>query len=183
MAPISPLKIARSIFDSYVEIFERSGDPAAAWGAFYLARRHGFDAPAAINAEVDRFAGAIEFAAFRLLSNLGSTAGDVSFDNKTVGKSGRASKTAMPVALFFGPIDLTSSRLRWRVFASAACPKTRPSQKSRRTTAPIKQRCGMRSKSIPTLATWLLTSLVSPSTPDSNKVGVLKWGYRTRPPR
>ncbi len=87
MAPISGLKLLRSVFDSYVEIFERSGDPAAAWGAFCLARRHGFDLPAAIDAEVDRFAGAIEFNAFRLLTKLGTHDNkEVSLDNETVGK-------------------------------------------------------------------------------------------------
>src|SRR6188508_3412659 len=87
MAPMSGLKLLRSVFDSYVEIFERSGDPAAAWGAFCLARRHGFDLPAAIDAEVDRFAGAIEFNAFRLLTKLGTHDNkEVSLDNETVGK-------------------------------------------------------------------------------------------------
>src|SRR6478735_4312500 len=87
MVPVTPRNLYRSVFDSYVEIFKRSRDPAAAWGAFYLARREGFDLPAAINAEVDRFTGAIEFAAFRLLTNLGTHDDkEVSLDNETVGR-------------------------------------------------------------------------------------------------
>jgi hypothetical protein len=119
MTPLpDPQEIIRSIFDSYVEIFERDTDPAAAWGAFYLARQHGFEVPAKINAEVDRFAGAIEYAAFRLLSKFGGTDGekDVSLDNESVGRiwknsTGRDPGTAISMARRSHELAIAVARL------------------------------------------------------------------------
>lgn len=142
MAPLPPpQEVARSEFDLYVEIFERNHDPAACWAAFSLARQHGFDIPAAINGEVDRFAGAIAAASFRLLSNYGGTVGEkeVSLDNEAVGriwKNGKGRDPGTAIVLARRSYDLATEVARRcilgasRTAAVAAVAKERGTNKT-----------------------------------------------------
>jgi|APCry1669192522_1035417.scaffolds.fasta_scaffold06123_6 hypothetical protein len=96
MAPLpSPRERARNEFDLYVEIFEQTKDKAACWAAFAIAREHGFDIPAKINAEIDRFAGAIADAAFRRFGRFAGVT-DAPLDNEAVGRIWKNSKKRDP---------------------------------------------------------------------------------------
>jgi hypothetical protein len=99
MAPLPPYRErVRDEFDLYVEIFEQTKDKAACWAAFSLARLHGFDIPAEINAEVDRFADAIAAAAFRRFGKFSRANGDadIPLDNEAVGRLWKNSKGREP---------------------------------------------------------------------------------------
>lgn len=89
MAPIPPPEYyARSEIELMAEIFKRDRDPAAAWRAFFLARKYGLELPEPINAEIDRFAEAVGSIADRAYSGDFAAA----IDAETVGKIWKGNK-------------------------------------------------------------------------------------------